>query len=320
MPGLRAGLWFLAHLLCLPAALACPGPALSFQALGPGLWWIPAAADGDADGANRGHISHLLLAEDGPRLWLVGSGPTPAFGRRLACQVQQHFGRAVTDVISPWPRPELVLGVAGLGAVRHWAHADVASALRQRCPGCIQGLQARLGAAAGDLAAAGDAPAAVPVPRPTHRFRGHSGRLGPWQWWRSTRGAGVPLTLWQYRGSDLRFAPGLLWGSGVPDGRDADIARLAASTAALPADVPRWLGEQGPLLGAEAPAAQADYWRRLRLAIQAALARGDADDGRPPLVDGLAPALAQDPRHALNAQRTWRQEEASEAPSPRRRR
>ncbi len=306
----------LLQLLWFSGAQACPGPVLRFEPLAPGLWWIPAASDGDADAGNRGHVSHLLLAEDGARLWLVGSGPTPAFGRSLACQVQRRWGRPVSDVISPWPRPELVLGVAGLGAVRHWAHAEVAAAMAERCQACLKGLQARLGMAADDLGT-------QPVQLPTRRFGGASGRLGPWRWWRLTRGAGVPVTLWQRQGSALRFAPGLLWGSGVPDGRDADIKRLAAATAALPASVPQWLGEQGPLLGAGAPAGQAVYWQQLRQAVQEALARGEADSGQPPVVPGLAPALAADPRHALNAQRVWRQEEASllpASPSPRRRR
>ena len=288
------------------AAGACPPPALRFEPLAPGLWWIPAAG-GDADAANRGQVSNLLLAEDGRRLWLLGSGPTPAFGRALACQVQRQFGRPVTDVVSPWPRPELVLGLAGLGRVRSWAHAEVAAAMRQRCPGCVERLRARLGTAAQDLGAA-------PVRVPDRHLTGASGRLGPWQWWLLGRGPGFPVTVWEYAGSQARYAPGLLWGDGPPDGRDADLDTLERSTRTLAEGLPdaasarQWLGEQGPPLPADAPQAHLRYWMALRAAVAAAVARGDADSGAPAPIAGFESMLGQ-PRHALNWQRAFRQAE-----------
>jgi hypothetical protein len=303
--------WAWLGLLIVPALVAarCPEPQLRFEPLAPGLWQVPAAGTGDADAANRGHVSHLLLAQQGPRLWLVGSGPSPAFGRALACQVRERFGRAPTDVISPWPRPELVLGIAGLGRVRSWAHADVAQAMRARCPGCVERLRARLGGAAVDLGR-------QPVRVPARLVHGSSGSLGPWRWWLLPRDSGHPVTVWQLQGSELRFAPGLLWGSGVPDARDAHVATLAASLAALPADVPRWLGEQGPLLGAEAPAAQARYLALLLAAVRRAQSAGEVDGGRAPAIAGIGPEAAADARHALNWQRAWRQEEEGPPPSP----
>jgi hypothetical protein len=309
-PGVRARLVASAlalALACSSVPAACPGPELRLEPLAPGLWWVPAADDGDADGSNRGHVSHLLVAEDGARLWLVGSGPTPAFGRSLACQVRQRVGRAPTDVISPWPRPELVLGLAGLGGVRSWSHADVARAMRRQCPGCVARLRQRLGDAAGDL---GEHPVRVP----TRLLHGSSGRLGPWRWWRYSRGPGFAVTVWQLTGTDVRFAPGLLWGGGVPDGRDAHIATLAAATQALAhraGGTVRWVGEQGPLPDAEAARGQALYWARLIGAVRAAQARGDTDTGTPPPIEGLTAGQAADPRHALNWQRVWRQEEAA---------
>lgn len=298
-----------------PPAAPCPGPALAWQALAPGLWWLP-AADGDATADNRGQVSNLMLAQDGARLWLLGSGPSPAFGRALACSLHRQLGLRVTDVVSPWPRPELVLGVAGLGPVRHWGHAEVARAMQQRCAHCVQRLRQRLGEAEADLGA-------DPVRLPTRLLHGSQGRLGPWRWWRLSRGSGYPVTVWQHPAHGLVFAPGLLWGDGAPDGRDADIRTLAAATQALqalpgarPQQPPAWLGEQGPLLAPEAVREQARYWAGLQAAVAAALERGDSDAsgirGDGATEGSAAPAAgvaAGDARHALNLQRAWRQAE-----------
>lgn len=286
-----------------PAPAACPGPALRIERLAPGLWWVPAAA-GDATAANRGQVSNLLLARDGARLWLLGSGPSPAFGRALACQVKAQLGRAVTDVVSPWPRPELVLGIAGLGAVRSWAHEDVAEAMRHSCPGCVERLRVRMAAAEPDLGT-------DPVRVPTQRVHGAQGRLGPWRWWRQSRGEGYPVTVWQHAAHRVGFAPGLLWGAGVADARDADIETLVRSTRALLALPPvrSWLGEQGGPLSPDAPASHLAYWRALADAVNAAQARGDIDTGQPAVLPGLD-AASREPQHALNWQRAWRQAEA----------
>jgi hypothetical protein len=287
------------------APATCPGPLLDFRPLAPGLWWLP-GAPGDADAHNRGHVSNLLLAIDGRRVWLIGSGPTPAFGQALACQVRQRWGRPVTDVVSPWPRPELVLGVAGLGAARHWAHAEVALAMQQRCAACVERLRVPLGEAASDL---GDAPVRVP----TRLLHGSEGRLGPWRWWRWSRGPGFPVTAWQFRSVALRHAPGLLWSGGAPDARDADIATLLQSTTALGRTAPqdaaaaplRWLGEQGPP-EAGLPARHQRYWADLLRDVALAQERGDDESAGAPASAHVPPG---DPRHALNWQRAWRQVE-----------
>lgn len=289
----------------MAAAQTCPGPPLTFEPLGPRLWRVPShAGDGDAD--NRGQVSNLLVALDGPRLWLLGSGPSAAFGRALACRVRQRFGRAPTDVISPWARPEAVLGATGLGPVRSWAHAEVAAAMRERCPGCVERLKQRLGEAAVDV---GSGEARIPE----RMLHGAAGRLGPWRWWRLDRGPGHPVTVWQFDAVPLLFAPGLLWGDGAPDGRDADLQALLQATEALStlpdvaAPAPRWLGEQGGPLPPGAAQAHARYWRHLLATVHMALERGDAEGAEPPAA--LAEPTLGGPRHALNWQRAWRQVE-----------
>ncbi len=300
-------------------AAACTGLHQPLQPLGADVWWLPSAT-GDSQAANRGQVSNLLLVRQGrgatARLWALGSGPSPAWGRALACQVRRQLGSRVTDVVSPWARPELVLGVAGLrqpgqALLRHWAHADVAAAMAAQCPHCVDRLRLRLGAAAADL---GD----DPIRLPDQLLQGEQGRLGPFDWWRLPRSAGRWVTVWRLAGAGqatLWLAHGLLQGTGPPDGRDADLALLQQSSLRLAAlaaaDGPaaRFIGEQGPLLAAAAPARHARYWADLRAAAEAAVLRGDDETAPAPAWPGLPEGWGAQTWHALNWQRAWREVE-----------
>lgn len=286
---------------------ACAGPALTFERLAPGLWWVPGEAAA-ADAQNRGHVSHLLIGLSGTRIWAIGSGPSAAFGERLDCQVRQRFGRAITDVVSPWPHPELVLGQRGLPAARSWAHADVARSMAQRCVSCVERLRQRLGDAAADLGP-------DPIRIPDRLLQGRAGRLGPWQWWRLERGPETPVTVWAWRGAPVVFAPGLIWGSGAPDGQDARAQDLERASLALarrvqrpPGPPLRWLGEQGPLADSRAPQRHARYWAALHAEAVASVQRGDDASAPSPKLAGLE-SQSQGLLHELNWQRTWRQAE-----------
>lgn len=280
---------------------------LPLQPLAPGLWQVP-AAEGDGSAADRGRVSNLLVAVLGPQGWLIGSGPSPAFGRLLRQTLDRHWPGLRWAVISPWAHPEAVLGTAGLGEVETLGHAEVARQMAERCAGCIERLKQRLGAAAVDLGN-GD-----PVRLPATPLTGLYGRLGPFDWWLAARDARTATTVWLHRDSGVAFAPGLLW-AGAPDGRDAEITELAAATAGLmtlPGLPPavRWLGEQGPLLDAGAAARTAHYWRALLAAVQRGLDDGEGGETAPATLPGVPEALTRDPRHALNWQRAWRQAES----------
>lgn len=296
-------------------APACPAPTMRIESVAPGVWWIP-GAPGDADARNRGAISNLLAVRDGQRLWLLGSGPSPSWGRALGCQLRRRSGLAVTDVIAPWSRPELVLGQTGLRAPRHWAHADVIAAMRTRCAHCIERLRLRLGDAAADLAG-------VQAAIPTRALQGARGQLGPWRWWRLARSPDTAVTVWALPRAGLVSAHGLLWSDGVPDLRDATLLTFSASlqalteletTLKLAASALRWLPEQGPWLPSGAPARERDYIEALRQAARAAVeGAGLETDPPPPLpVPWPEPGsdLARDLRHGLNWQRAWREAEA----------
>ena len=312
------------------AGPACPGPALRFEALAPGLWRVPGFI-GEADAANRGQVSNLTLASEAApagsagagQLWALGSGPSPAFGQTLACQARQQLGMAIVAVISPWARPELVLGAGGVVqagaaqglAVTHWALDGVADAMAEQCPHCVDRLRQRLQAAADDL---GD----NPISAPDRRLVGDHGVLGPWLWWRLPRADGRWVTVWRSQTQPLWLAPGLLDSPGPADGRDADLALLWRSTQRLAklaeadGDAARFVGEQGAVMDSGAPARHAAYWAALLDTVAAAIGRGDDEAAPAPALPGVPVAWTRHPWHSFNWQRAWRQVEAQSLALP----
>lgn len=287
------------------AAAACRtwGLPITLERLAPGVWRVP-GTDGDASADNRGAISNLLAVRDGRRLWLIGSGPSAPYAQALACRLRQVAGKPVTDVIAPWPRPELVLGQAGLVGVRRWAHEDVARAMQERCPRCVERLRLRLGSAADDL---GGEPIALPV----HRLRGEHGTLGPLRWWRLQRSAETSVTVWSVPRAGLFTAHGLLWADGAPDLRDAESGHLDAAWQQLDrlGEGARWLPEQGPLLDGSAPRQHRAYLQALRSAVEQAQERGALESEPAPRLDGVDEGFHRGGRHALNWQHVWREVE-----------
>lgn len=282
---------------------------MQWHPLGPALW-IAQADEGEATAANRGMVSHLWWLEEEGTLWMIGSGPSPRWGEALQAVLRAQWPRHRLNVLSPWAHPESVLGVRSLTDASHWAHRAVATEMAQRCPTCWRRLQARLGAAAGDL---GPGPDTIRLPE--RLLDGDTGRWGPWWWKRLQRAADVTVTAWIHPAGQVGMAPGLLGGAGVPDARDADIWTLPDEIDALlqwarSARVTRWWGGQGPVRTLEDVRQQQAYWRAL-------WARADAgvqadDDG---LVvgrgwPGIPPAWFDHPWHALNWQRAWRQAES----------
>jgi len=307
--GLRRGagaLWWLlwaASLHGTADASVCAGPAVTLARLSPDLWWVAGAA-GDGDAHNRGVTSNLLIVHERGRTWLLGAGPSPAFGKALACHLKARTGWVVSDVIAPWPRPELVLGQAGFPAARSWAPVPVAATMHERCPRCVARMRLRLAEAASDLGP-------DPVRRPGHLLQGEQGHLGPFQWWLLRRAEATPVTVFRLRNRPLWVAHGLLWGEGPPDLRDAELPAMTASyqrlaTLAAP-DGPaaRWLPEQGPWLPADGPAQHAAYLRALVATVQQAQQHGGLETDLPARLPGTAPVMNQGLRHGLNWQRAW---------------
>jgi hypothetical protein len=324
---------FAGLLLSLPA-LAPAQPVIALQLLAPGTWCVAGAA-GDANEANRGAISNLLIVADGPRTWALGSGPSPVYGQALAEAVTRTTGRSITDVIAPWSRPELVLGSSGMARVQVWSHREVTQQMRERCTRCVERLAARLGGAASDLGT-------HPVRLADHEFFGGSGRLGPWRWWRLDRSTAASgdhttpqvVTLWWLARAGLWFAPGLIWTDGAPDLRDSSVPDLIAATQRLQAlqeevaaatqgrthmskpPGTRWLPEQGAPAPTNIVARHLHYWTALQAAADQAWQDGASEtDAAPPLA-GVDPDWLLSPRHALNWQRAWREAEARALAAP----
>lgn len=283
----------------------CSGPALPWVALAPQVWLVPGEA-GEPAPANGGRVANLIVVRDGTRVWLVGSGPSPAVGEALGCMVRRSVGRPVSDIIHPRAQPELVLGSAAFPAARLWAAQPVADAMRRHCPACVQGLRERLGAADASLQHS-----AVRLPR--HLLQGEAGRLGPFDWRLLPRGGRSPTLVLRHRASGLWIAHGLLWAGAVPVLRDAALHPMLESTRALAGWVGAAgvVGEQGGRADAAAVARQAAYWEALRSRVQAAVERGALETAAS---DALAlPEFAaldgHAERHPLNVQRAWREAE-----------
>lgn len=308
--GLQAALIALAGVV--HAGPACRGPVVRVLSLAPGAWLVP-GAEGDTTPANHGAVSNLLAVRDGARLWLIGSGPSVAYAQALDCALQHATGRRVTDVVAPWPRPELVLGQAGLPRARRWAHADVAAAMQERCPRCIERLRLRLGTSAGDLGRA-------KIALPRHLLHGDHGTLGPLRWQRLQRSDSTTVTRWSLPRAHLSTAHGLLWADGAPDLRDADSAHLERAWQELEQhtvdmqgagrDAARWIPEQGPVQPTTAPSEHRHYLAMLRRAIDEAQARGTPESDPAPALPGVSEAVNRSARHQLNWQHAWREAEA----------
>lgn len=292
----------------------CTGPGVTLDRLADGVWRVAGQA-GEATEANRGAISNLLVVHRAGRTWLLGSGPTPAYGRALQCQLQARLGWRVTDVVSPWPRPELVLGATAFPQARLWSHADVATTMRERCPRCVARMKPRLAGAAGDLGL-------QPIRIADHLFHGEAGQVGPFRWWRLLRSDATAVTVYRLADLPLWVAHGLLWADAPPDLRDAELEPMAASYARLAelaradGDAARWLPEQGEVMGPDAPARHARYLRQLKSDVLAALRLGTLETDPPPPPAAQSLPLDDGLRHSLNWQRAWHLLEAEAFDEP----
>lgn len=296
-----------------PAVAApCPVPGVDAPALvnvSADVWRVPAAR-GAADATNGGATIQLVLVRDGTRLWLIGSGPTPAFGAALRCEIERVVGGSVTDIVNTRAAPELALGNVAFPSARRWALPDVTAAMRARCGHCLQQLKSQIGAAGDSLRDERIRPPTRAVGQPQQR----AGRLGPFSWLALPRRAGERTLV--LRHGPLVVAQGLLWADDIPDLRDTRSDVLAASLRRLRASLSGnvlLIGEQGePVSGVAAGAAlddALDYVEQLRAAVSRQLAQGDALGATGATL--ALPAFAQRPgyatTHALNVQRVWRE-------------
>lgn len=270
--------------------------------------WRVAAARGDPDAANRGLTIQLVLVRDGTRRWLVGSGPSPAFGAALACAVQRATGGAVTDIVNTRAAPELAMGNAAFAGARRWALPDVIAAMRTRCPQCQDRLRARIGEAGASLQPDSIRAPSRPVPSASG---GRHGSLGPFDTLALERAPGERTLALRLRTAPLVIAQGLVWAGDLPDLRETDSAVLGASLRRLRvfAGGRRVLGEQGPAASVAAIDAHLAYLDALRDAITPLLQRGELPGSAAAAAD--LPAFASLPGyaswHPLNVQHVWRE-------------
>ena len=282
------------------AARPCDDGGLLLQPVAASVWRLPAAR-GEPDNANGGlTIQLVLVRESGSRVWLVGSGPTPAFGAALACAAQRVAGHAVTDVVNTRAAPELALGNGAFPGARLWALPSVIRTMRHRCPACLKRLQGQLNGPPG----ASLRGARVHVPFVPVR----EARLGPFAALALEREPGESVLV--LRLGRVVIAQGLLWADAVPDLRDTRSDTLLASLHALQgfagvAPDTRLIGEQGEVTGPDAITAQIAYLDDLRQAVGRRLQAGEVQGAVPLPAYAALPGYAT--LHPLNVQRVWRE-------------
>gem|GEM_PF-801472 len=293
-------------------AAATPGcetaGAVSLLPVAANIWRVPAAR-GESDAGNAGVVTQLVVVRDGARVWLIGSGPTPAFGEALACAVRGRFGGDVTDVVNTRAAPELSMANVAFASARRWALPDVIAVMRARCTACLDRLKGRIGAAGETLAVDRIRVPSQPVGRPGAA----RGRLGPFAWLALARAPGERTLVLRHVGTRLVIAQGLVWAGDVPNLRDTHSATMLAGLRSLQrfAAGATLLGEQGEPAGPQAVASHIDYIAALRRDALAHLTSGDVDGASGSGVD--LPAFAALPGyalvHPLNVQRVWRERE-----------
>ena len=331
--------WIVAAMLvadCTPICAASPKlacaldgsgtgmPPLVLQAVARDVWRVP-VANGEADPGNGGWVTQPVVVRDGARVWLIGSGPTPAQGLRLRCAISAAVGREVTDVINTRAHPELALANLAYAGARVWALDDVAAAMEQRCLQCLDRLRRRLSERDRDdpREAAGQAADAISpqdpamtlhpltIRTPDHLLHGDSGTLGPFDWWAIERAAGERTLLLLHRRSRWLIAQGLVWAGDVPNMRETTLDEMAAALErlrkiAVRPDVRGVLGEQGEPGSASDVMDHLEYLAQLRQRTEQALDRGDVEGARPIELPAFADRPGYAAYHGLNRQRVWR--------------
>lgn len=292
------------------AAAACAAPTLPvLEPVAPQVWRV-AAAEGESTPDNGGLVTESVLVQGRDRLWLVGSGPTPARGEALACAVEATLGRKVTDVINTRAHPELAMGNTAFPAARVWALDDVARAMDKRCRDCLARLAQRIGGAGARLD-----DSAIRVPDSRLGADGASqGRLGPFLWWALPRATGERTLVLRLLEQPIVIAQGLVWPGAVPNLRDTDSQTLLDSLRAL-RGIARGaitvLGEQGPTGTTDDIGSHMDYLVSLRAAVSAHVR--DGTDANAAMASISLPMFAARVGHgeidALNRQRVWREME-----------
>ena len=276
----------------------------------PNVWRV-AAARGEPDESNCGVTIQLVLVRDRDRLWLIGSGPSPAFGVALARAVQRTIGHTVTDVVNTRSAPELAMGNVAFADARLWALPDVMAAMQTRCLQCQTQLRARLGMAGVSLQ-----PQLIRVPRhPVAAAGATTGRLGPFEWRALERMPGELVVVLRHSHDRIVVAQGLLWADDVPDLRDTRSDSLLASWRTLLAfsTGSRMLGEQGGVVDPDAVGRHISYLESLRRAVEPSLLRGDllGASGSALGLTEFASLPGYAARHPINVQRVWLELEPS---------
>lgn len=285
-----------------------------WQAVGPGVWVWPPAADGEIDPANAGHVVPTTVIVHGRQALLIDPGPSRAHGLRVRQSLACRFGAQVRWIVNTHAHAENVLGNAAFadrlaqGRLQILANAATRAGMARRCPDCLASLTAKVGTAA---------MAGTHIVLPSRTLReGEVLRLGSHslQVLPTERGhTDGDLLLWEPR-LRLLWAGGLVYGQRLPElaqgSVDGWLAALDRLAALRPSVV---LGNTvsvaaGPDALPPALLHTRQYLADLRAAVLGAMDAGQqAHEAGGLALPPYAGWVGYAERQGFNAQRAWRE-------------
>lgn len=293
-----------------------PASAARWQAIVPGVWIWPGAAQEIGPG-NLGRVASQILLRDGHNATLIDPGPSLAHGRLVRESARCALGLTITRVLDSHAHAENVLGNAAFAAfagVRLEASAATVAGMRSRCPQCLASITQKAGQAALDGTTVLLPEASL---RPGQRLDSDS---GPWQIMEfSAAHSDSDLVLWNEE-QRLLIAPSLIYQDRIPELAQGSLLGWLAALRQLHRLRPVWVLGQQASRHAGLPATPANtsglaashgYLCALAQGVLKALELGRSANEATEAPELALPAYAgwagHAERHGFNLQRAWRE-------------
>lgn len=292
----------------------CPAAsAARWQAIVPGVWIWPGAAQEIGPG-NRGQVASQILLREGRSATLIDPGPSLAHGQLVRESARCALGLTITRVLDSHAHAENVLGNAAFAGARLEASAATVAGMRARCPQCLASITQTAGQAALDGTTVLLPEASL---RPGQRLASDSGR---WQIMEfSAAHSDSDLVLWN-EDQRLLVAPSLVYQGRIPELAQGSLLGWLAALRQLHQLRPDWvLGQQasrhadpsGTPANSSGLAASHGYLCALAQGVVKALELGRSANEATETPELALPAYAgwagHAERHGFNVQRAWRE-------------
>ncbi len=292
-----------------------PASAVRWQAIVPGVWIWPGAAQEIGPG-NRGQVASQILIRDGDGdgATLIDPGPSLAHGRLVRESARCALGLTIKRVLDSHAHAENVLGNAAFAGARLEASPATVAGMRARCPQCLASITQKAGQAALDGTTVLLPEASL---RPGQQLASASGR---WQIMEFTAAhSDSDLVLWNEE-QRLLVAPSLVYQGRLPELAQGSLLGWLAALRQLHQLRPVWVLGQQASRHAGLPATPANtsglaashgYLCALAQGVLKALELGRSANEATEAPELALPAYAgwagHAERHGFNVQRAWRE-------------